>query len=319
MRSERLKLLRKQEQMAKFPKTEFDELYSSDDACIEKIFQLRYGKLTACPECGKPASFRRVPTRKCYQCTHCYAQFYPTAGTPMEKTRIPLRLWLDIIHRFITTRNGVSAVEIERVVGCNYKTAWRMGHQIRKMMGGTSEEPIMGIVELDECVVGGKSKNMHASRRKKLKQETGSISNKTVVFGMLERGVGIRVHVIPSHSIEGKDLHPIIRKHVDKDVTLMTDKSTVYDALEGEYAREAVNHMKGQYVREGNIHVNGVEGFWSQVKRTIGGTHIQVKRKYLPLYVNECAFRYNNVLKGEKMFDTILEKLPVVQDVKKKT
>lgn len=305
--------------MARFPKAEFDALYPSDDVCIDKIFQLRYGKLTACPSCGEPASFRRVPTRKCYQCTHCYTQFYPTAGTPMEKTRIPLHLWLDVIHRFVTTRNGVAAKEIERIVGCNYKTAWRMGHQIRKLIGGTSEDIIKGIVEIDEAVIGGLAANMHAYKRKKLKRETGSISNKTVVFGMLERGVGVRVHVIPSHTVEAKDLHPIIRKQVDKEAILMTDKSRAYDALEGEYTREAVNHMYGQYVRGDNIHTNGIEGFWAQVKRTIGGTHIQVSRKWLPLYVNECAFRYNNVFKGEKMFDTILSHLPVVVDKRKET
>ena len=300
--------------MARFPKTEFDKLYPSDDACIDKIFQLRYGGLTVCPNCGEPASFRRVPTRKCYQCTHCYAQFYPTAGTPMEKTHIPLHLWLDIIHRFVTTRNGIAAKEIERIVGCNYKTAWRMGHQIRKLMGGQSEDMIMGVVELDESWVGGKSKNMHAFKRKKMKKETGSISNKTVVFGMLERGIGVRVHVLPTDTVEAKDVQPIIRMQVDKSTILMTDKSKAYDALDGEYVRESVNHGYGQYVREKDIHVNGIEGFWSQVKRTIGGTHIQVSRKWLPLYVNECAFRYNNVFKGEKMFDTILSNLPVVID-----
>src|SRR5579862_3744596 len=136
--------------MTKFTVKEFRAMYPNEEACLDKIFVWRYGSLEACPKCQCIAKWRRIPTRRCYQCASCYEQFYPTAGTPFEKTRTGLQDWFYIIHLFVTTRNGVAAKEIERQIGCTYKTAWRMGHQIRALFGGQTVEQLKGIIEVDE-------------------------------------------------------------------------------------------------------------------------------------------------------------------------
>src|SRR5688572_26500637 len=145
--------------MSKFTIREFREVYHSDAACLDKLFKLRYGNLDYCPECAQQTQFRRITTRRCYQCRKCYAQFYPTAGTVFEKTRTPLRDWFYVIYLFSVTRNGVAAKEIERQIGVTYKTAFRMGHCIRKLLAGISPDKLKGIIEIDEIYIGGLQKN----------------------------------------------------------------------------------------------------------------------------------------------------------------
>ena len=194
LRSERLKLLLKQEKMARYTIAQFRENYSSEDACLDKIFQIRYGNLGVCPKCNEKSTLSRVQGRRCYQCSHCRSQFYPTAGTVFEKSRTPLVDWLYIIYLFTTTRNGVAAKEIERQLGVTYKTAWRMGHKIRELMDEGGPQVFAGIVEVDETYVGGKMKNMHTKRKKTLRQGRGNV-NKTTVVGLYERGVGLKAIV----------------------------------------------------------------------------------------------------------------------------
>ena len=286
-------------------------MYPNDDVCLDRIFQLRYGKLDVCPECRQVSCITRVSKRRCYQCSQCQSQFYPTAGTIFEKSRTPLVNWLYVIYLFTVTRNGVSAKEIQRQLGVTYKCAWRMGHSVRILMGGGNQAMLSGIVEIDETYVGGKAKNMHKKKRKALKEGRGSV-NKIAVFGMFERGVGVRAKVLHTDAPNGLILKPLIREKVDKSATIITDGFGAYKDLDKEYTHEIVNHSGNEYVR-GNFHTNSIEGFWSQVKRTIGGTHIQVSKKHLQLYVNECVFRYNHNFMGEKMFDAIMSHLPVVE------
>ena len=180
----------KKEKPAKFTIRDFQKLYPNEETCLDKIFTWRYGKLEACPKCQCVASFRRITTRRCYQCTECYEQFYPTAGTVFEKTRTSLLDWFYIIHLFVATRNGVSAKEIERQLGVTYKTAWRMGHQIRKLIAdGFSQEHLEGVIECDESYVGGKNANRH--KDKKVKHAAGCHPDKTIVFGAVQRGGGV--------------------------------------------------------------------------------------------------------------------------------
>jgi predicted RNA-binding Zn-ribbon protein involved in translation (DUF1610 family) len=114
---------------------ELREMFPDDDACLEHLFRVRYGNRHQCEKCGKDAKYYRVKKRRSYECEHCGYQVYPTAGTPFENTRTPLMDWFEVMHMFCTTRNGVSGKEIQRRIGCTYKTAWRMGHEIRKYMG----------------------------------------------------------------------------------------------------------------------------------------------------------------------------------------
>ena len=303
--------------MAKFTKNEFRAQFSTEDACLDAIFKLRYGTLEVCPSCNESSAISKVTNRRCYQCSRCHSQFYPTAGTIFEKTRTPLVNWLFVIHLFCTTRNGLAAKEIQRQLGVTYKCAWRMGHQIRKMIGGGfGEEKLSGVVEADETYVGGKAKNMHRKRRKQFKG-TGNI-NKVAVFGMLERGVGVKVKVMNTNYVDGTMLQPIIKKQLKEGSRLITDGHGAYKDLHLKYSHEIVSHHTGEYVRGEDIHTNSIEGFWSQLKRTISGTHIQVSRKYLQLYANECAFRYNNCFRGDKLFYSIMEKIPKVEPSKPK-
>ena len=285
-------------------------MYSTNEACLEAIYKLRFGGFDTCPNCHESTTISKVSKRRCYQCSSCKKQIYPTAGTVFDKTRIPLADILYIVYLFITTRNGVAAKEIERQLGISYEAAWKLGHRIRKLIGGhgESEAMIKGTVELDETYVGGKAANMHRKRRK-LFAKTGNV-NKTAVFGMLERGVGVRVKAMTTNYVTGKMLTPIIQAKIEKDTRVITDGHGAYNDLHKDFKHEVVNHEANEYVRGEDIHTNGIEGFWSQVKRTIGGTHIQVSKKYMQLYLDECAFRYNNVFKGEKMFDAILRNLP---------
>lgn len=185
-----------------------------------------------------------------------------------------------------------------------------MGHQIRLMMNeGFEGVTFSGTVELDETYWGGKAKNMHSKKRKQFKKGTGAI-NKIAVFGILERGTGVRIKVLNTNYVTGAMLQPIIKKQVQQGATVITDGHGAYNDLCKHYDHEIVNHQNNEYVRAGNIHTNGIEGVWSQLKRTIGGTHIQVNKKYLQLYANECAFRYNNVYRGGRMLETILGRIP---------
>ncbi len=298
--------------MSTYTINEFRKQYATEDACLDKIFTLRYGKLEACPECSCVASFRRITTRRCYQCTECYAQFYPTAGTVFEKTRTPLSDWFYVIYLFTSTRNGVAAKEIQRQLGVTYKCAWRMGHQIRTLIAGLTQEQLKGFVEADEVRIGGKNTNRHW--HKKVSHEDAIASNdKTLVFGALQRGGEVRTKVIDSTS--SQTLLTALQETVREGSIVITDEWSGYAKITSHYFHGKVHHAKGEYAR-GVVHTNSIEGFWAQVKRTIGGTHISVSEKYIQNYLNECSFRYNHRKNQAGMFNSIINNLPVVTEQK---
>lgn len=301
--------------MATYTITDFRKTYGTDEKCLDKIFTLRYGKLEACPECQCVANWRRITTRRCYQCTSCYAQFYPTAGTVFEKTRTPLADWFYVIYLFTSTRNGVAAKEIQRQLGVTYKTAFRMGHMIRNLIQGVGIEALKGIVECDETIVGGKISNMHKSKR--TFEENGKKYpmpkdfNKTIVFGAVERGGKVKAKVIAN--VYAETLKQAVKENIEAGSLVFTDERMGYNGIGATHFHGKVNHSKGEYA-VGEIHTNSIEGFWAQLKRTIGGTHISVSKEYLQNYANECAFRYNNRKEPQQMFKVILENLPVVKE-----
>lgn len=301
-----------------FTLTEFRKHYNTDAACLDKIFQLRYGKLEACPECQCVAKWRRITTRRCYQCTSCYAQFYPTAGTPFEKTRTPLADWFYIIYLFTTTRNGVAAKEIERQLGVTYKCAFRMGHCIRALIGGMDTEILKGFVEFDESYSGGAFKNKSKQKRKEIRDNqeryidrkgierirNRNTDGKASVFAMVERGGKVIAYTVPK--ITKATVFTLATKHIDKNAIVSTDESRLYDDLGSigfEHGR--VLHAVEQY-RNGMFCTNTIEGYFSQLKRTIKGTHLHVSEEYLQNYINECSFRYNNRKTPNQMFDAII-------------
>ena len=289
--------------MNKYSIKEFRTDYPNDDACLDKIFRLRYTNLV-CPKCEGIKPFTKVKHRRAYQCPDCSFQIYPTQGTIFEKTTTPLTYWFQAIYLQTTTRNGVAAKELERQLSICYKTALRMNHQIKLLMANSKcKEPFTGVIQADESFFGGLNKNRHAD--KKVAESQGrSCKDKTPVFGMADLKGNISAHVV--NDTKGTTLKPLVLKHVDKDNSIIvTDEWLGYARLKEEFQHVIINHLQGEYVR-GAFHTNTIEGFWSQLKRTIKGTHIHVSKLHLQKYIGEVAFRYMERNRQDTMFETIL-------------
>jgi len=273
---------------------QFRKDYPHDAACLDKLFQLRYGKLEACPRCGvMNPEFRRLTTRRAYQCRDCYYQIYPTAGTIFEKTTTPLTYWFYAMYLMTVTRNGVSSKELERCLGVTYQTAWRMAKMIRQLMGKKPHpNKLKGTVEMDETYFGN---NLSIP---------GRTSTKTPIFAMVERRGNVIAQSVDN--VKKNTLFPIIEQNVDKTAKVMTDEFKTYITLKNlGYNHQTIMHQLKQYVN-GEISTNTVEGFFSQLKRMIKGTHIHISQKYIQYYVDECVFRYNNRHNAGEMFNTML-------------
>jgi transposase-like protein len=261
----------------------FNKDYPSDDVCLETIFRYRYGESVTCPHCGVIGSkYYKVKSRKCYECKECGHQIYPLAGTIFHKSDTPLTKWFFAIYLFSNSKNGVSAKELERHLGVTYKCAWRIAKQIRKLM--EQDIHLSGTVEVDESYIGGKLINRAKKRR-------NDDPTKEVLFGMVERKGRAKVsHVISSGS---RSLIPEIRRTIKPESLIYSDELRAYTVLpKMGYEHESITHSISEYTR-GDIHTNTIEGFWSQLKRSINGTYHAVSPKYLQTYVNEFVFRYN--------------------------
>lgn len=268
--------------------------FSDRQRCIDYVVSLRWpdGKV-ACPVCGSEA-VTWLPTRFLFQCKgkHPKRQFSVKVGTLMEDSPIPLGDWLLVGWMLTSCRNGVSSYEIARTIGITQKSAWFMLHRLREgMQTPLSPDKFTGEVEADETYVGGKSRNMHLKRRKKVITHPG-VHNKIPVMGLLERGGDVRAMVIPNH--KRRHLQNEISKHVESGSTLYTDDLHSYRKLPG-YEHGFVDHAT-KFV-SGPVHTNGLENFWSCLKRALKGTYVAVSPKHLNSYVAEQVFRFN-VRKG---------------------
>lgn len=262
----------------KYTYKHFKELYPNDGACLDKVFQNRFGDLEFCPKCGAQTKFYRVKKRQSYACMHCGYQLFPLSGTIFRKTTTPLIDWFYVIYQFSTSKNGVSAKKIERDLGVTYKTAWRICKQIRLLMQQEANE-LSGVVETDETYMGG------------YKRHSKSYSDKEPVFGMVERDGLVKAEHVTSTG--ARVLLPKLSDSVAIGTTVYSDQARLYRTLKKMgYIHESVNHSIGEYGR-GLAHTNTIEGFWSQLKRSIDGTYHVVSPKYLQHYVDEFAFRYN--------------------------
>jgi transposase len=288
--------------MNKYTIDQFRKDYPDNDACLDKLFALRYTNLV-CPKCDSDKPFIRVKNRRSYQCPACGFQIYPTQGTVFEKSTTPLTHWFYAIYLQTTTRNGVAAKELERQLNVCYTTALRMSHQIKRLMGSNKLDKLTGEVEIDESYFGMKVVNMTKKKRAQMIDENGTVKdNKTGIMGFVSRDGQVKTEVMHG----GKTFKQRVRDHVSSDATLITDGHLGYDGLDIEFFKhEIINHLQGEYKRD-EWHTNTVEGFWSQLKRTIKGTHIHCDAKYLQLYADEVAFRYMQRLNQEGMFEAIL-------------
>ncbi len=263
--------------------------FPNDDVCLEYIFKQKYPDLVS--------KFYRVKGRKCFANT-VGDQIHPLKKTIFEKSSTPLTDWLYAIYLFSASKNGVSAKELERQLGVTYKCAWRICNQIRKLMTEDNEK-LSGEVEVDETYVGGKSVN---SRNKKR-----TIGDKAVVFGAVEREGRVKAkHVISSGA---RVLLPEIARTVEKATKIYSDEWGSYKRLAVlGYSHGSVNHRENEYSKDG-IHTNTIEGFWSQLKRSINGTYHVVSPKYLQLYVDEFAFRYNHRQLARPLFAELVARV----------
>ena len=278
----------------------FQDRFPTEESCLEHLKLTRFGERHECEKCGKDAQFYRVQKRRSYACEHCGHQIYPTAGTPFHRTRTSLRDWFYVMFLFCTTRNGVAAKEVERQIGVTYKTAWRMCHEIRKYMAIVDgEEPMGGpfkTVEIDETFIGGYKRRGQGSK------------GKAVVFGMRQRGGDIVTRVVTDR--KSGTLLPHIDKFVKPYSNVHTDELIAYGGVGmmwGRYMHSTVNHSKDEYVcRDTGATVNGIEGFWAQLKRSINGTHIHVSQKHLSKYLGEFEFRHNRRNRPETMLSELM-------------
>jgi len=262
---------------------QFKAEYPDDDACLEAVFQQRFGDLEVCPGCSAETTFYRVKKRQCYSCKWCGHQLFPLADTIFRKTTTSLWNWFYAIYLFGTSKNGVSAKELERHLGVSYKCAWRMAKQIRLLM--TQEGLVLGDndtpVEADETYAPSRKHPMKYGR-----------SKKQSIFGMVERDGLVKARHV--RSTGARVLLPEIQRSIAPGTHIHTDEWGAYRKLpQLGYSHTTVNHSELEYVR-GTAHTNTIEGFWSQLKRSIDGTYHAVSPKYLQLYVDEFAFRYNH-------------------------
>jgi transposase len=263
----------------RYTKKQFEAEYPDDDACLEAVFQNRFGDLKICPKCGvSDTKFYRVKKRQCYACMHCGYQLHPLAGTIFRKTTTPLKDWFYAIYLFSVAKNGVSAKELERHLGVTYKTAWRMAKQIRLLMAQDVEQ-LNGMVEVDETYIGGRTKGRQ-----------NRLDNKTAVMGAVEKLGSARAQA--TGWADATIARSFLNVHLSPEANLQTDDSRIYRSAKKYFKHEVVNHSEGVYVQKG-VSTNTIEGVWSQMKRSIDGTYHVVSPKYLQSYVDEFIFRYN--------------------------
>lgn len=270
--------------------------YFSDlDVATEFIAKLRWPDGPACPECGgKEHSY--LTTRRLWKCKACKKQFSVKKGTIFEDSPIPLDKWLVAIWMVANCKNGVSSLELHRAVGITQKSAWFVLHRIRLAMQTGSFEKYSnkfdGAVEVDETYIGGKARNMNAARRRRWEAEggkNGPFGGKTGVLGFKQRDGQLAVTVVEDRDAD--NLQRQVRKHVKPDATVITDELASYRGLDAQYQHKVINHAE-RYVN-GQVHTNGIENFWSLLKRGLGGTYVSVRPYHLHRYLDEQVFRYN--------------------------
>jgi transposase len=268
--------------LGKLTVSEFFARFPDDDACLTHIMEVRYGLRHECENCGKYRTFHKVKGRPAFNCAECRSQVYPCSGTIFQDSRTPLRVWFYAIFLFVTTRHGVSGKELERTLGVTYKTAYRMGMQIRKLMARADGFAMLkGHVELDEAYIGGR----RSGRRGR------GADNKTVVMGLQEREGRFVAETIPN--AKTPTLREVVLRNVEKGSAVSTDEWAAYYLLKKEgYDHKTVNHSRGEwrtynYRRDEYHHTNHVENFWR-------------------LFLREFTFRSNHRAMQNAMFDLLI-------------
>jgi transposase-like protein len=283
---------------APFPKTLIDAVsyFANEDTANQYAADMRWPEGVACPTCGsKNVGF--IAKRRRWYCKDCpkKPQFSVKTGTIMEDSPIPVGKWLVVIWLECNAKNSISSYEVHRSIGVTQKSAWFMLHRVRLAMQNGSLEKMSGTVEADETFIGGKAINMHKKKREQNIKGRGPVG-KAVVMGLLERHGGedeaskVKAFVVADR--KRKTLQPVVKDHVEPGSSVYTDSLASYAGLSPEYVHEFIDHAEC-YVR-GAVHTNGMENFWSLLKRCIKGTHVSIDPQHLYRYVDSEAFRFNN-------------------------
>ena len=278
---------------------DFQKQFPDDATCLEWLKSYLYPDGIFCEACNAVTKHHRVVSRPSYSCDHCGHHVHPTADTIFHKSPTPLTTWFYAVYLMAQTRCGISAKQIQRETGVTYKTAWRMFKQIRTMLDDEKSGPIGGFgrkVEMDETYYGSRSEGTR-----------GRGTKKTPVVGMVQRKGQVRAFV--AADVKADTLRGLIKEHVLPRSTVFTDTFRSYNGLDARgYTHERINHSEGVYV-VGEVHTNTIEGFWSLIKRGIGGVYHSVGRHYLQTYLNEYSFRYNRRFDTQPMFVSFLQQV----------
>lgn len=264
-------------------------LYFSDPEKAHKwAVALRWPNGIECPRCGsKEHSF--ISTRRIWFCKGCKKQFTVKVCSIFEDSPLGMDKWMLAVWLIVTCKNGISSYEIGSHLKISQKSAWHLMHRVRRAFHSGSFEKLSGHVECDETFIGGKARNMHISKRKRRITGTGT-KDKTAVMGILERGGKVRATVVANrkrHALQSE-----VKKHVEAGSALYTDALLSYEGLASDYAHQVIDHAVA-YV-DGHVHTNGLENFWSLLKRSISGTYVSVEPFHLFRYLDEQAYRFNH-------------------------
>lgn len=277
---------------------QFEDMFPHEDACSAYLTENRWPESITCPRCGNESVKEHGQRPWHWQCYKCSPggvgyRFSVLVGTVFENTNKPLRDWFRVIHLMLTSKKGMSALQVMRYMGFgSYKTAWMMCHKVRAALQEADFRKLIGIVEVDETFVGGKAKNKHKGPGGRGDWGGRGQKGKIIIAGAVKRKGNVIARVVAGN--DATSLSRFIREAVSTKVSLIcTDEHLGYKHLGRDWPHGIIHHSKGEYVH-GAIHTNTIEGFWSLIKRGIVGTFHKVSAKYLPLYVAEFQFRYNN-------------------------
>lgn len=274
---------------------DFDRLFPDERSCWVYLLLRRWPTGPRCPRCHNDHVYESTARPWHWQCKKCGKnnrapyRFSLKTGTIFEETKKPLLTWFKVLYFMLTSKKGMSALQIHRMIGSgSYRTAWYMCMRLRAAMKDPEFKQLMGIVEVDETYIGGKNKNRHWDK----KQSGRGPLHKTAVIGAISRKGSVVCQIIEDTSME--TMSRFVRKMVSEKVDLVaTDEGAGYQKLSQAFPHDTVDHKAHEYVR-GEIHTNNIESFWALLKRGVIGNYHQFSKKYLPLYLAEFQFRHNN-------------------------
>ena len=294
------------------PKTLLEAVryFAKPENCREYMVSRRWPNGITCPVCGSKAVYFDS-SRNGWECKtrHPKRKFTLKTGTIFEDSALGLDKWLPCVWMIANAKNGISSWEIHRALGVTQKTAWFMLHRVRLAMQSEDGGKLGGDVEIDETYIGGRARNMHPARKARVMGgKRGGVSSKAAVMGLLDRHGKDAVSQVRTVVIAGRKRHqmqPSVREHVEAGSAIYTDSHPSYGGLDADYTHGVIDHAEA-YV-DGQVHTNGLENFWSLLKRALKGTYVAVEPFHLFRYLDEQAFRFNERKDTDaERFDTVI-------------